>query len=182
MADQSQLVYVKTNIGGYFFDAFLKAEHTTSLTITDHPVETGAAISDHAYVNPAQLVMDVGMTDVAQDIVSGQFGGGWSRSVTAYRLLVQLQQSRIPFQVLTRLNLYSNMLVETISAPDDNTTRYGLKATVTMKEIFVATVQTVKISARPQVTDATAMGQVQPVPVDPGSIAYQMMGSVYPAK
>lgn len=161
LSDTSQLIYVKTNIGGFFFDAFIKEEHTTSLTITNHPVETGAAISDHAYVNPAQLVMDIGMSDVSESLVSGQFSGGWSRSSTAYAILLELQKQRIPLQVLTRLNLYQNMLIETIAAPDDHTTLYGLKATVTMKEIFVATVQTVKISARPQVTDSTNRGEIQ---------------------
>ena len=106
------------------------------------------------------------MSDVAQSLVSGQFVGGWSRSVTAYQVLLGLQQQRIPLQVLTRLKLYKNMLIETIAAPDDYTTLYGLKATVTMREIFIAQVKTVKISARPQVTDSTPRGEVQVKPVD----------------
>jgi len=166
LKDVEQLVFVKTNIGGYFFDAVLRSEHTTSLTITDHPVEIGAAISDHSFVNPSILVMEVGMSDVAKSLVKGQFAGGWSRSVTAYKVLLELQKSRIPFQVLTRLNLYKNMLIETMIVPDDKETLYGLKATVTMREIFVATVKTVKISERPQTTDSTQRGEVQAITTD----------------
>jgi hypothetical protein len=168
-----QLIYIKSNIGGWFFDAIIRADHTSSLTITEHPVQTGAAITDHSYINPTMLTMEVGMTDVAQGIVPGQFSGSWSRSVKAFQVLKELQQTRIPFQVLTRLGLYKNMLIETLSVPDDYKTLYGLRATVTMREIMVATVQTVKISARPQITDKTVRGNVEPVRLNE-SIIYQI--------
>jgi len=61
-----------------------------------------------------------------------------------------------------KFGLFKNMLIETIAAPDDYTTQYGLKATVTLKEVFVATVKTVKVSARPHVTDSTNKGVVEP--------------------
>lgn len=32
-------VYAKTNIGGWFFDAYLKITHTSTLTLTDQPVQ-----------------------------------------------------------------------------------------------------------------------------------------------
>jgi len=173
--DGLQLIYVKTNIAGFFFDAFLRIKHTSSLTITEHPVETGAAITDHSYINPAVLVMEVGMSDVSASLVNGQFEGGWSRSVTAYQVLLWLQQQRIPFEVVTRLRNYKNMLIETIVAPDDHTTLHGLKATVTLKEVFVATVQTVKVSANPHIADSTPRGEQQPIPVKPGSTLYQAL-------
>ena len=157
-----QLVYVKTNIAGYFFDAILQTNYTRSLTITQHPVETGAAISDHAYVNPVELTMQIGMSDVMKSIIPGQFSQGASRSLTAFEVLAQLQSQRIPMQVMTRLGSFSNMLIETIAVPDDYTTQLGLKATVTLREVFVATVKTVKISARPQVTDSTPGGTREP--------------------
>jgi hypothetical protein len=158
-----QLVYVKTNVGGWFFDAFLRMDHTSKLKITEHPVQTGAAITDHAFLEPAILNMEIGMTDVAESIIPGQFTGGWSRSVTAYQLLLELQKQRIPVQILTRLKLYKNMLIEVISVPDDYKTLYGLKATVAFREILIAQVTTVKISTRPQVTDSTNRGVVEPV-------------------
>lgn len=161
-----QLVFVKTNIAGFFFDAFLQISHTSSTTITSHPVETGAAIADHAFMNPAELVMQIGMTDVATSIIDDQFIQGNSRSVTAFQVLQELQKQRQPMQVTTRLKVYQNMLIESISAPDDYMTLEGLKATVTLKEVFVASVQTVKVSARPQVTDSTNRGNVEPIKPD----------------
>jgi len=163
-----QLIYVKTNVAGYFFDAYFQVTHTSSATVTEHPVETGASISDHSFINPAVLEMQIGMTDVATSIIDGQFNspGTSSRSVAAFLILDELMRQRVPLQVVTRLKVYQNMLITSISAPDDHLTLYGLKATVTFKEIFVAVVKTVKISARPQTTDSTKKGNVEPVKPD----------------
>lgn len=166
MANTPEPIYLATNISGFFFDAFLQIDHESSLTITSHPVETGANISDHAFLNPAQLTMQIGMSDVARELTFDQFTQGATRSVAAYQVLLELQRLRVPIQVSTRLRIYKNMLIETISVPDDYTTLYGLKATVVLKEVIVATVQTVKVSARPQITDSTNRAVVEPVPVD----------------
>ncbi len=156
-------VVIKTNLAGYYFDAILSSQHESSLTVTAHPVESGAAISDHAFVNPRQLTLQIGMSDAAKDIYPGQFEGGPAgRSVTAYRLLCDLQKSRIPVKVLTRLGEYDNMVIESVSASDDNKTAFGLRATVTLREILVAVVTTVKVSSRPHVTDSTERGAVEP--------------------
>ena len=157
---KATLIYVKTNIGGFFFDAFLRLDHTSNLQITEHPVQTGSAITDHSYLKPKEVVIEIGMSDCLKDIIPGQFTGGWSRSTTAYKVLRELQSQRIPMDVLTRLGLYKNMIIETISAPDDYQTLNSLKATITMRELIVATVQTVRISDQPQTTDRTNRGNV----------------------
>lgn len=177
MPTANDLILIKTNVGGWFFDAFLRLDHTSKLTITTHPVQTGANISDHAYLEPKELTIEIGMSDTAKSLADNQFEGGWSRSVKAYEILRSLQASRIPMQVLTRLGVYQNMLIETITVPDDYRTLYGLRATITMKEILVATVQTVKISSNPHITDSTNRGDLNAVPVKPNeSILYQLFG------
>jgi hypothetical protein len=155
------LIYIKTNIGGWYMDAFLRMTHTSRLKITSHPTQLGAMVSDHAYLEPRELVMEIGMSDAARSIIPGQFNGGWSRSVQAFRVLKALQAARVPFQVHTKLGIYQNMLIETLSAPDDYKTLLGLRCTVTMRELLVAQVKTVKISARPAVTDSANMGTVE---------------------
>ncbi len=170
----SELVYVKTNIGGYFFDAVLSSDHQSELSITQHPVQTGAAVTDHAVVQPAVLTMTVGMSDAMATMVEGQFTEAYTKSVSAYRVLKQLQQLRIPLQVVTRLDTYQNMLIQSIDAPDDYKTLYGLRCTVTLQEIFVVNVEETTVSARNWSTGSTNRGQVQPEPVsDNGSIAAQ---------
>ena len=164
------IVYVKDNIQGWVFDAVLQKTHTSTLDITSYPVQAGSTISDFAYLQPRTLSMNIGMTDVATSIVPGQFGGGPSRSVTAWQLLEQIQQLRIPVQVYTRLGVYQNMLVRTLSAQDDYTTKHALRATVDMQELLVAEVTVVKISANPSKTDKSKRGKQQPQQV-PSSLA-----------
>ncbi|MGD8188574.1 phage baseplate protein [Brevibacillus ginsengisoli] len=158
----SSLVYLKTNIGGWFFDAILRSTHTSRLNITQHPVQTGAAVTDHAFLQPKELTMEIGMSDVAKGLIPGQFTGGWSRSVQAFKVLQELQALRVPLQVHTRLGLYQNMLIEELSAPDDFTTLYALRCTVTLREIIVAQVRTVKVSSKPAVTDRAKRGKQEP--------------------
>lgn len=163
---EADLIYVKTNIAGYFFDAFVDMEHQSDLKITSHPVQQGANVADHAYLEAKTLTMRIKMSDAVPSIVSGQFSQCYTRSVSAYRILLELQASRIPFRVHTRLQAYDNMLIKSIVAPDDVNTLYGLECTVTMQELLVAQVQTVKVSKRMQTTGSTDNGVVAVQQVD----------------
>ncbi|MGO4496425.1 phage baseplate protein [Paenibacillus sp. 2RAB27] len=168
------LVYTKTNIGGWFFDAYLRMTHTSRLIITEHPIQVGAAAADHSYMQPQELTIEVGMSNVAKSYVPGQFSGGYSRAVEAHKVLKSLQALRVPIQVHTRLGLYQNMLIEVLSSPDDYQSLNGLRCTVTFKEIQVAQTATVKISARPQVTDNSNRGI--PEPSEPNQSILSQMG------
>ena len=170
--DVDKLAYIKTNIGGFFFDAVIREEHTTKIKMTEHPVQTGANIVDHAYMEPATLTMEIAMSDCMATMVAGQFTDKSTKSVSAYQTLLSLQQSRLPFQVHTRLNLYKNMLIEEISAPDDFKTQFGMRCTVTLKEIFVVEVSTTTVSARPIALGKSNIGVQQAE--DPGTLASQI--------
>lgn len=161
--DAVQMVLMKTNIGGLFFDAVVHVDTEESLTITSHPVQNGANISDHAFREPTHITMDIRMSDAMASRVPGQFSGAYTKSVSAYRRLLDLQRSRIPFSVLTRLGSYKNMLIENISAPDDPTMLNGLSCTVAMREVLVANVAVAKVSARQWTTEVNKKRQeVQP--------------------
>jgi hypothetical protein len=167
---ETVLTYFSTQDGyNYMFDAYFNINHESNLAITQHPIQTGASISDHAYMEAQQLTFEIGMSDVMEDlsnyvsnIESFNNKETSSRSVNAYRILRKLQADRVPIDVVTRLGEYKNMLIESIVAPDDNKTAYGLKVTVTLKEVFVASVTTVKISARAQKSESTNEGDQKP--------------------
>lgn len=141
--------YFDTGKEHLVFDAIFTAEHDTSITITSHPVQTGSNIADHAFDEPTELNFEIGMSDVMQSFMPGQFSDGSSRSISAYHKLRELQKQKIPITVVTKLNTYNNMMVENIMATEDDKTTFGLRASVTLKEIFVVNVMTVKISERP---------------------------------
>lgn len=161
MTDKA-LMYSKTNIGGYFFDAYIRLEHKSTLKITSHPVETGASVSDHSYVEPSELKLEIMMSDVVSTNSSDQFNNSNSRSVSAFQTLLEIQRKRSPVSVYTRLKTYKNMLISSLSVDDTADTVEALNASVTLVEIPMATLSTVKISLDTQTTDSTQMGAVEP--------------------
>lgn len=154
------LLYCKTNIGGYFFDGFINVKHSHNLVITENQIETGVSIVDHAYMKPATIEMRVLVSDVHQSIVAGQFSEGWRRHTSAWQILKKLQADRIPLSVFTKLALYDNMLIETLTADDNASTLNTLVADVTLREVPIATLKTVKISEADQTTLDTELGKV----------------------
>lgn len=177
-SEYNSLIYCKTNIGGYFFDGIMSIRHSRELKITENPVETGASIVDHSYVKPATLTMQVLMSDVHRSIYPGQFDGAKSRSLAAWDVLKKIQESRIPCSVFTPLGLYNNMLIASIDTTENSKTVHGLNATVTLQEIPIARVKTVKISSAPQTTGSTNLGQLEASTIGGslGSILYELFG------
>lgn len=154
------LLYCKTNIGGYFFDGFLDVQHSSELQITSNPVETGAAIVDHSYLEPRTVRMTVLVSDVHQSLVEGQFSNGWARHTAAWRVLKQMQEDRLPVTVFTKLGLYDNMLIQRLDATDSKDTINMLRANVTLQEVPVATLKTVRITEADQTVLDAELGRV----------------------
>jgi hypothetical protein len=142
----------------YVFDAILRAEHNLQTRMTEHPVQTGASISDHAFTLPAEVTLEIGMSDAMQAFTAGVFTSNKSKSISAFETLVALKNGAQPLTVTTRLATYQNMLIESIHALDTKQTIAGLRATVVFREIFTGTVTATPVSARPQTTDSTNIG------------------------
>jgi hypothetical protein len=158
----------------YVFDGIPRGEHEQRTVITKIPVQTGAALSDHAYIEPPSLMIEIAMSDAMQSFVVGQFADSPSRSISAYQTLRTLQSDLSVVQVATRLWQYSNMMITSIRALEDYETNFGLKAIVTLDQILTANVDqsqntSTQQSADPQATNSTTTGQVQPSSV-PASI------------
>ena len=150
----ADMVSISDNINGYFFDAIIRADHNTSRRITEHPVQSGASISDHSYQLPAKLTLEIGMSDAMDSFVKGQWAVA-GKSQSAYNKLVELQSSGKPLTITTRLNYYTNMGIESISAPDDKSTTYGLRCSVTFRQIITAAVKQEPVGSRTQVTGSS---------------------------
>lgn len=152
----------------YFFDAILRAEHRQELRKTEHPIQSGASIVDHAYLLPARVTLEIGMSDCMARHVAGQFTSSSSKSISAFQTLLDLQASRLPLVLNTRLASYANMLIESISAVENRETQFALKASVTLSQIIVANLATNTVSARPDSTDLTNEGTKQGVTMPSG--------------
>lgn len=64
-------------IGGMFFDGILRTEHTSRVRTTTYPVQTGVTMTDHAIFEPAEVTIDVMMTDAATDNLTGDTLGSF---------------------------------------------------------------------------------------------------------
>lgn len=169
----------QVSLDGYIFDAYLRISHSRKLTITQHPVESGAAISDHAFVEPITFELDIGMTDTTLGKIPSQFdnlnlpdSSTKSRSIKAYDLLVNMQKTRIPYEFICRYGTFK-VVVEEITPTDDYTTKYALKASVRLRQIIITEASSTILSGDPYVTDSINRGEQNSQPVEEESIAHK---------
>ena len=172
----------------YFFDAVLRAEHFQELAITRHPVQVnannggpGGSISDHAYLLPARLTLEIGMSDTLDRFNLTDYSSDPSKSIAAYHAFLSIQARRSPLIVMTRLKQYENMLIQSIRPVEDYKTRFALKAMIVFEQILMGLVTTTMVSAAPQITDRTDKGTAQTATV-PAAIQQRMaLQSVVPS-
>ncbi len=173
-----ELILVKTNIAGYFFDGFMDVSHSVSTVVTEHQVQKGVSVADHAYLEPAEVTMTIKMSDAMSGMVESQFEGiSYTRSTAAYKILRELQKQRLAFQIHTRVETYQNMMITRLEVMDDVNTLNGLECTVTMRELIVASEKTVKVSKRVNTTTTTNLGTIQGLSAnsDLESLLYMML-------
>ncbi len=115
------------NIGGIFSDVTIEEVHNDRLEITQHPIQTGAVVTDHSFALPAQLTIRCGSSDSS---------AGYEGYVQAqYNAFLDLQASRQPFSVSTGKRLYENMLIRDIQVTTDERSDYTLMAVVNLQQI-----------------------------------------------
>ncbi|AWQ18480.1 hypothetical protein C1N63_06370 [Pantoea ananatis] len=137
-------------IGIIIPDVVISEKHGDRLEITEHPVEVGASVSDHAYKRPSEVVMQVGFSgggsllDFASNLTATSLLGISPREV--YERLLKLQSDRMPFDVVTGKRLYSNMLLQSLEVTTDRFTENVLSATLTLREIIITSTQSIQIA------------------------------------
>jgi hypothetical protein len=146
----------------YVFDAVFELEHTQDLQPTELPVQSGANITDHVFIKPARLTLEIGMSDVMSSYTPGQWSGASSKSVNAYQILLQLSFTRTALTITTKLRTYTNCVITSIRARDNYKTINSLRAVITFQQIFNALSGTNQnpVSSRNQDTQITQQGQV----------------------
>ena len=136
-------VYVRPqrSLGGLYPDVVIEETHEDSLEITEHPVEQGAAVSDHAYLKPVVVTIRGGVSD-AKD------SGGDRPSLEFYEKLRDLQARREPFDIITGKRAYKNMLLESLSVTSDADTELSLIFTAQCREVIIVSAQAASVPPR----------------------------------
>jgi hypothetical protein len=145
-------------IGTMIADCTISEDGYDELTITEHPVEQGAAITDHAFINPPGITIFAKWSNS-----SIQAGGDASYCATQYQDLLTLQKDRIPFDVVTPQRSYTDMLIRSIAKHTDEKTENALECTIRCRNIIIVQTQTTKVPKNdvqkmPQKTGAVQNG------------------------
>jgi hypothetical protein len=122
-------------------DAVVEESHHDELMMTDHPVEQGATITDHAYKMPAELTLTYGWSG---SHVSAIGNSDYLRDL--YRRLFQLQIDRTLFSVDTGKRTYQDMLMKSLSLTNDERTENVIVVKMVCRQILLAKTTTASVA------------------------------------
>lgn len=122
---------------------------TDELEITKHPVQRGAAITDHAYVKPAALSMRIGFDASERPIEE------------TYQQLRDLQAEREPFDIVTGKRIYRNMLFKSIGVTTDKATEKVLSVSCSFEEVILVDVVLTTVPPREKQKNPGKTGATQ---------------------
>lgn len=132
------LIRPRRIIGFLIPDVTLDEVARDNLVITQHPVEQGVQLSDHAYATPIELEMSLGWSNGT----TGLFG----RTALIYQELLLLQKALEPFTVYTPGRAYRNMLIRTLEKHTNAQIADSLMVRVVLQQVITATTMTMAIA------------------------------------
>lgn len=158
----SLLIKPARALGPMVLQVTLEENHDDELEITDHPVEKGAIISDHAFKRPCQVVIRgswsnspslAGLIDgvlggLKATVVGGQAllsGKAATNVIDTYTKLLKLQSGAVPFDIYTGKRKYSNMLIRSINVTTNKQTENELAATIVCREVILVSTSLVTV-------------------------------------
>jgi hypothetical protein len=144
------------NIGGFVANVTIEEQHVDRLRITEHPVEQGAAITDHAYKMPAQVTIRAGWSNSSPQALGNPF-----YIQTIYQSFLALQVSRQLFDIVTGKRSYSNMLIEALIETTDAAHENAMMLVVECKEVIIVTTQTVTVPPAANMSSPSSNGATQ---------------------
>lgn len=172
---QAVRIRPKRLIGTIEAQVTIEESHRDDLEITDHPVELGAPVSDHAFKRPREVIIKCGWSNSPSSpgflnglgaAATGTLAGvasltgqaGPQQTLEIYQKLLALQESRVPFDILTGKTKYSNMLIATLTTVTDEHTENTLMVTLVCRQVIIVNTQVVAIPADRQKQAAATQG------------------------
>lgn len=152
-------VYDGSKLPDIIAQATIEEEHFDQLEITQHPVEFGAAITDHAFKQPSTVQLRLGWS-ASRDM--GNNSGGTvadTNTLTStgidsikaiYDSLIKLQTQRALFTLYTGKRKYDDMLVKVLSTESDFETENSLPITMVCQQVILVNTSVVSLSSAKQ--------------------------------
>ena len=168
MADLITLT-TQGKIGDVTIQATLQEVAGDSLQLTEHPIEFGAAITDHAYKRPAEVTLSCAWSNSFSDLFevaavaalngSNVLGSNYASAV--YSQLLALQEKREPFTIVTTKRLYENMQIVDLQCTTDNQTSNILKVDIRCRQLLLVYTQATTLPSRSNQADAASTAETQ---------------------
>lgn len=192
----------KSKIGDVEILAAFEEIHSDSLQVTDHPVERGPAISDHAFKRPTEVVIKCGwsnstLSSMLSKISSllgdgtkyevAKFSGEMSRNdyvSSVYSKLLAIQESREPITLATSKRIYSDMLITSIQVTTDQRSNDVLMVTATLRQVIIVETRSTTLPSKDkqatpestaEVTNTGSKQVVEASPVSGGAVSPEEM-------
>jgi len=163
---------VNTQTTTLIADAVIEEKHEDEMIITEHPVEVGSTIADHAYAMPAKLELTYSWAEGSPQNASKDL----SFLKNLYQQFLGLQKSATLCTVNTGKRIYKNMLMRSVATTSDRENENSLTIVVLLQEILMATTQIVPLTTAAQ---QALPGQTAPV-VNQGNVSLQQAPTFNP--
>lgn len=143
-------------IGTLVPNATIEETSVDEVVITEHPVEQGAAITDHAYVKPATITIRCAWSNSA---AAALFNPNYTTEI--YTKLLKLKSDRIPFDVISGNRKFTNMLIRSITKTTDEQSENALMVSVVCQQVNLVQTQVINTSPNDQQAQPQKTGSVQ---------------------
>ncbi|WAL85279.1 hypothetical protein OYT13_13815 [Pandoraea sp. XJJ-1] len=164
------MTIIPKTLGTIRIGVTIEEVYTDELQITEHPVEQGAQITDHAFKRQPDVVLKCGWSNADYAALLGssvvQFDNFGSTTQSGYidavySKLLELQASRIPFDAVTSRRKYSNALLQGLRVVHDAKTSGALMLTATLRQIRIVQTKATKLPPRDSQADPSRTAETQ---------------------
>jgi hypothetical protein len=145
----------------------LEEQAMDEMRITEHPVEVGASITDHAYKMPATVRIRAGWSPAGNNVIAQTPPADRAYLKSIYDLLRGLQTNRVLVWLVTGKRVYANMLLQQLGLTNDRDTENVLVVVATFQELIFASTQVVTV---PPASSQQTPSVTQP-PQEQGTVA-----------
>lgn len=129
---ETVFIQPKRVIGTIAVQTIIDEQTTDTLTLTRQPVQQGASITDHAYMEPTTFQHTI-------LYAAPGFTGGTSLQ-QIYQQLLNLQSSRQPFNIVTPKRVYTNMLLVSLALTTNKQTENALSIHASYQQVILVPV------------------------------------------
>jgi hypothetical protein len=154
-------------IGFIVPDCTVEERHSDRLEVTRQPVEIGAEISDHAFMEPFEVSVRYGWSDSTPLAGEGHI-------LAIYAQLQSLQASRQPFDLVTGKRAYQSMMLTEMEVTTDQHTENVLMVEARCQQIIIVSTAEVQVPPANQAMPGATQGvtptgpqQLQPLTTPP---------------